>query len=162
MAKILVIDDDASIVSLLGLRLTEEGHTVVSALDGSSGPMIAAREKPDLIILDYNMPAANGAKVHERLRGNSFTTNTPVIFLTATPIGEIITQVKDDNLTRFLQKPVDFALLNKTMAALLPPAAGTTPAAPPAAAPPPMAAPPPKHYDSDAHSGGTGEVLDLD
>ncbi|MDD5304710.1 MAG: response regulator [Elusimicrobia bacterium] len=156
MAKILVIDDDQSIVELLGLRLTEAGHVVVTALDGSSGPMIASREKPDLIILDYNMPAANGAKVHERLRGNSFTAGTPIIFLTATPIGEIITMVKDDALTRFLQKPVDFGLLAKTMAAFLP---GPAPAAPASAPPPPA---PAKLYDPDAPPGAVGDVLDLD
>ena len=121
MAKILVIDDEQAIVELLTLRLTESGHQVVVALDGFTGPMVATREKPDLIILDYNMPAANGAKVHERLRGNTFTAATPIIFLTATPIGEIITAVKDDDRTRFLQKPVDFPLLAKTMAAFLPP-----------------------------------------
>ncbi len=119
MAKILVVDDEQAIVELLTLHLTESGHQVVVALDGFTGPMVATREKPDLIILDYNMPAANGAKVHERLRGNTFTAATPIIFLTATPIGEVIMGVKDDDRTRFLQKPVDFPLLDKTIAAFL-------------------------------------------
>lgn len=156
MAKILVIDDEQSIVGLLSLRLTESGHDVVSAMDGLSGPMVAAREKPDLIILDFNMPAANGAKVHERLRGSSFTAKTPIIFLTATPIGEVITQVKDDNITRFLQKPVDFNLLALTIAAFT-----GTPAPPPAA--PPAASPvPPPRPSPDEKLGGAGEILDLD
>lgn len=154
MAKILIIDDDSSLVGFLSLRLSEEGHTVVSALDGSSGPMIASREKPDVIILDYNMPAASGAKVHERLRGNSFTSATPIVFLTATPVGEIISQVKDDDLTRFLQKPVDFALLAKTLSGFLPQKAAK-PAAP--GAPPPAA-----RYDPDEPNGAGGEILDLD
>lgn len=119
MAKILVIDDDQSITELLGLRLTEAGHVVIAALDGLSGPRIAAREKPNLIILDYNMPAANGAKVHEHLRGASLTAATPILFLTATPIINIFPQVKDDDLTRFLQKPIDFDLLSKTVALML-------------------------------------------
>jgi DNA-binding response OmpR family regulator len=151
MAKILVIDDEQSIVELLNLKLTEAGHQVVIAMDGFTGPMVASKEKPDIIILDYNMPAANGAKVHERLRGNTFTAGTPIIFLTATPIGEIIIQVKDDNLTRFLQKPVDFALLAKTMAVFLP---GAAPAAPASA--------PPKRPDPDPPPGVSGDVLDLD
>ena len=145
MAKILVIDDEQPIVELLSLRLTEAGHQVVVAMDGLSAPMIASREKPDLVILDFNMPAANGAKVHERLRGNTFTAATPIIFLSATPIGEIMPQVKDDSITRFLQKPVDFALLAKMMAAFL---RGGAPAAPPAARPAAPDAPP--------------DVLDLD
>ena len=155
MAKILVIDDDLSIVELLRLRLTESGHEVVIALDGYAGPTVAAKEKPELIILDYNMPAADGVKVHERLRGNSFSAGTPIIFLTATPIGEIIMAVKDDDRTRFLQKPVDFPLLAKTIAAFFPAAA-------PAPAPPPAAPRPAQRYDPDAPPGAAGDVLDLD
>jgi len=156
MAKIMVIDDDQTIVDFLSTYLTDAGYAVVSALDGASGLQNALREKPDLIILDYNMPAANGAKVHERLRGNTFTSGTPIIFLTATPIGEIITNVKDDNLTRFLQKPLDFPLLNKTLAQFL---GGGAPAAPPAAAPAPAPAP---YKPDDPNSVGGGEILDLD
>lgn len=148
MAKILVIDDEQPIVELLSLRLTEAGHQVVVAMDGLSAPMIASREKPDLVILDFNMPAANGAKVHERLRGNTFTAATPIIFLTASPIGQIMPQVKDDNITRFLQKPVDFALLAKMMASFLPGAASPPPPAARPAAPAAPDAPP--------------DILDLD
>lgn len=150
MAKILVIDDEHSIIELLNLHLTAAGHLVVFAMDGLSGPMVAAREKPDLIILDYNMPAANGARVHERLRGNSFTASTPIIFLTATPIGEIIAMVKDDALTRFLQKPADFELLAKTIDSFLP---GTAPAPPPA--------PPARRAPEEPSDAGDG-ILDLD
>ena len=127
MAKILVIDDEEAILDLLGIRLREAGHEVVAAMDGDTGPVIASCEKPDLIILDYSMPGANGVVVHEHLRGNASMASTPIIFLTATPIGEIINQIKDDNCTRFLQKPLDFAMLSKTIASLLggsaPPAA---------------------------------------
>lgn len=161
MAKILVIDDEQPIVELLSLRLTEAGHQVVVAMDGLAAPMIATREKPDLIILDFNMPAANGAKVHERLRGNSFTASTPIIFLTASPVGQVMPQVKDDDITRFLQKPVDFAGLAKVMASFLPGSA--PPPAAPAAAPPPAPPAPPAPYDpDDPNSTGGGEVLDLD
>jgi len=154
MAKILIIDDDASLAGFLGLRLSEAGHAVLVALDGSAGPMVAVRERPDLIILDYNLPAANGAKVHERLRGSDFTVSTPIIFLTASPVGEFIAQIKDDALTRFLQKPVDFELLAKTLDVLLPGRAARPPAAP---------APPAARYDpDDPNSVGGGEVLDLD
>jgi DNA-binding response OmpR family regulator len=160
MAKILIIDDDPSIVGFLSLRLSEDGYTVISATDGLLGPTIATREKPDLIILDFNMPAASGAKVHERLRGSTFTAATPIIFLTATPVGEIISQVKDDSRTRFLQKPVDFGILAKTMAFFLGGAAPPSPA-PPATTP--VETPPAARYDpDDPNSSGGGELLDLD
>lgn len=136
MPKILIVEDDAAIVELLRLHLTERGHAVVVAQDGLSGPMIAAREKPELILLDFNMPAANGGKVLERLRGNSFTAFTPVIFVTASPVADIMTQVPDDPRVRFVQKPVDFNNLDRLIAELT---GGAAPAASPASAP---AAPP--------------------
>lgn len=166
MAKILVIDDELPIVELLSEVLTDAGHQVVVAMDGLSAPMIASREKPDLVILDFNMPAANGAKVHERLRGNTFTATTPIIFLTASPVAQVMPQVKDDNITRFLQKPIDFALLTKTLSAFLPSPTPAAPSAPPPS-PSPAAfaapAPPVEAYDpDDPNSKGGGEVLDLD
>lgn len=142
MAKILIIDDEASVVELLKIHLTESGHQVVVAMDGMSGPMVASREKPDLIILDFNMPAADGAKVHERLRGSSFTAAAPIVFVTATPLAAIIPQVRHAPNTRFLLKPIDFSLLTRTIAEML----GST-----------------MRYDPDDPDGSTGgTIYDLD
>ena len=56
----------------------------MAAEDGATATAAVMREKPDLIILDFNMPAADGAKVHERIRGNAaYGFVIPVIFLTA-------------------------------------------------------------------------------
>lgn len=132
MPKILIVEDDAAILDLLRLHLAERGHAVVVAQDGLSGPMVASKEKPELILLDFNMPAANGGKVLERLRGNSFTAFTPVIFVTASPVADIMTQVPDDPRVRFVQKPVDFDTLDRLIAELT---GGSVPSAsPPSAA----------------------------
>lgn len=155
MAKILVIDDDPAIVELLNLRLTEAGHDVIASMDGASGSVLASRENPDLIILDFQMPAANGATVHARLRGNTFTSDTPVIFLTGATMGNIISQVASDSRTRYLQKPIDMAALNKTIDAILhrnsPPREGK-----------PQEGPPPVYWDSRDERPAGGEILDLD
>lgn len=130
MAKILIVEDDLAIIELLRLHFAEEGHQVVVAQDGLAGPMVAAREKPDLVVLDFNMPAANGAKVLERLRGSTFTSQTPVLFVTANPLAQVMPQVPDDPRVRFMQKPVDFELLTKLTREFL---GGSAPAAPPPA-----------------------------
>ncbi|MDX6770327.1 MAG: response regulator [Elusimicrobiota bacterium] len=143
MAKVLVVEDDAAIAELLRMHFAERGHQVLVAQDGLAGPMLAAREKPELVILDFNMPAANGGKVLERLRGSTFTAATPVIFVTASPVAEIMSQVPDDPRVRFMQKPVDFALLTRLTAELM----GGAPAPAEPGAPPPPAADGPLSLD---------------
>jgi CheY-like chemotaxis protein len=131
MAKVLIIDDDPTIIELLSVRLRASGHKVVAAMDGMSASTVAVQEKPDLIILDYSMPAANGAKVRERLRGCSFTAATPILLLTASPLARVAAAMGDDKLLRFMQKPIDFKLFAGVVAELLGESAPPDPAAAP-------------------------------
>jgi DNA-binding response OmpR family regulator len=150
MAKILVIDDDPLIVELLKMRLTDAGHQVSVAMDANGGMMVAAREKPELITLDYQMPAGDGAKMLQRLRGNTFTASTPVIFVTGKSSDDLDQSLMNAPRVRFLQKPIEMDVLNRLIAELLgqaPPA----PAAPPAAPKPPV---------DDGGAFG-GDILDL-
>jgi DNA-binding response OmpR family regulator len=81
MAKtILVVDDEARLVSLVKAYLTEAGFWVVTAVDGREALFVARREKPDLIILDLMMPEMDG---YEFLRLYRKEQETPVIMLTA-------------------------------------------------------------------------------
>jgi DNA-binding response OmpR family regulator len=81
MAKtILVVDDEARLVSLVKAYLTEAGFRVVTAVDGREALFVARREKPDLIILDLMMPEMDG---YEFLRLYRKEQETPVIMLTA-------------------------------------------------------------------------------
>jgi CheY-like chemotaxis protein len=161
MAKILVIDDDSMIIDLLKLRLGELGHQVSVAMDAYGAAGAAAREKPDLITLDFQMPAGDGVTAYSRLRGNTFTAKTPVIFVTGTNPGDILARIPNDPLVKVLQKPIDMDELCKLIALLLAPAA-PAPSAPRAAAPAPAAAkPPPKKPGLDGGAFG-GDILDLD
>jgi|GEM_PF-1011023 len=164
MAKILVIDDDSMIIELLKLRLTELGHQVFAAMDAYGAGGIAAREKPDLITLDFQMPAGDGVTAYTRLRGSTFTMKTPIIFVTGTNPGDILSRIPNDPLVKVLQKPIEIEELCRLIAQLLGgPAASAPPpgAAPPAPPAPPQAAAPPK---APGLSGGAmgGDILDLD
>lgn len=131
MAKILVVDDDQAIVDLLRLRLTEAGHQVVAAMDATGGLMVAARERPDLITLDFSMPAGDGAKTLQRLRGNTFTADTPIIFVTGMSEHDLQPAIPNAPKVRFLQKPIDMDRLLRLIAELLAPP--PSPSVPPAA-----------------------------
>ena len=80
MAKILVIDDEPSIVNLVSAYLKPEGYDVYTALDGNAGLKAARAYKPDVIVLDLMLPGMDGIQVLSQLRRES---NVYVILLTA-------------------------------------------------------------------------------
>src|SRR5512139_759970 len=80
MAKILVIDDEPSIVNLVTAYLKPEGYEVLTASDGPSGLKAARAFRPDLIVLDVMLPGMDGVELLSRLRRE---TDVYVILLTA-------------------------------------------------------------------------------
>ncbi len=80
-ARILVVEDDSSLLFGLQKNLEFEGYDVLVASDGESGLQKAIDDRPDLIVLDVMLPRMNGFEVCEVLRKNDI--DTPVIFLTA-------------------------------------------------------------------------------
>jgi two-component system alkaline phosphatase synthesis response regulator PhoP len=80
MAKILVIDDEPSIVNLVTAYLRPEGYEVYTASDGPSGLKVARAFKPDLVVLDIMLPGIDGLELLSRLRRES---GVYVILLTA-------------------------------------------------------------------------------
>ena len=80
MAKVLVVDDEASIVNIISYNLKKEGYDVITAEDGEAGLELAMNENPDLILLDIMMPKMDGYEVCRKIREKS---NVPIIMLTA-------------------------------------------------------------------------------
>lgn len=80
MAKVLVVDDEKTIVKGLKFGLEKEGYEVVAAYDGEEALAVFAEEKPDLVILDLMLPGADGFEVCRRLRRGS---EVPIVMLTA-------------------------------------------------------------------------------
>lgn len=81
--KILVVDDEKDILSLLKYNLKAEGYDPISAMDGESALVKASEEKPDIILLDIMLPGKDGYEVIQQLRKSPETEHIPVIFLTA-------------------------------------------------------------------------------
>lgn len=79
---LLLVDDDAVMIRTLREGLSTS-YKVLPANSGANALKILARAKPDLILLDYEMPEMNGPQVLEALRANPETANIPVMFLTA-------------------------------------------------------------------------------
>jgi DNA-binding response OmpR family regulator len=105
--KILIADDEYNIVKLLSSRLQANGYEVIQAFDGNQAFEIAVKEKPDLILLDYNMPGCKGTTVLERLRESNHSFLTPVIFVTAFTDEETKNKVMEMGACDFIGKPFD-------------------------------------------------------
>lgn len=80
MKKVLIVEDDITIVELLEIHIKDLGYEVLKAYDGEAGLNLALNENPDLIILDVSMPKMDGFQVCMQVRAKQ---NTPIIMLTA-------------------------------------------------------------------------------
>ena len=83
MSKIMVVEDDASLREIYGIRVAAEGYDVVSAGDGEEALAMAVREKPDLILADVMMPKISGFDMLDILRSTPETADIKVVMMTA-------------------------------------------------------------------------------
>lgn len=83
MAKIMIVEDDATLRDIYTTRFSAEGYTVVTAADGENALSTAVKEKPDLILLDIMMPKISGFDVLDILRATPETKDTKIIVMSA-------------------------------------------------------------------------------
>ena len=77
--KILVVEDDKDLISLIKFNLKSEGFNVLLSPNGEDGLFTAKEEKPDLILLDWMLPILSGIEVLQRLKNHKDTKSIPVI-----------------------------------------------------------------------------------
>lgn len=104
MKRILVVDDEKSVVEVLTKKLQLEGYDVSVALDGQEALDKISKEKFDLILLDIIMPVLDGMSVLRRLKESDETKNIPIIVLTNLQdddkISEVVIQGQSDYLIK--------------------------------------------------------------
>lgn len=106
-AKILTVDDSASIRLTTRVALSNAGYTVTEAVDGKDGLTKLQAGSYDLVVTDLNMPVMDGLTMIRELRKLPAHTGVPVIFLTTESDGEIKAQAKAAGATGWLTKPFD-------------------------------------------------------
>lgn len=119
--KILVIDDEPMVIRMATEALTARGLTVVSALNGYEGLIAARTEKPDLILLDIEMPDLNGHEVHARLLKDDRTKDIPVVHLSAVGDFDKQLQAMKEGSLDYITKPIKPAELADRVEELLDP-----------------------------------------
>ncbi|MDD2703365.1 MAG: ATPase, T2SS/T4P/T4SS family, partial [Candidatus Omnitrophica bacterium] len=118
-AKVLIADDEADIRASMQRRLTVSGYDVVTASNGGEAVERAFREKPDLILMDLNMPGMDGMEAVKVLRSKLETAAIPVIMLTAVTAKESEITAFDIGADDYLTKPFDFDKLHARIKMLL-------------------------------------------
>jgi two-component system, OmpR family, KDP operon response regulator KdpE len=108
MAKVLVIDDDPSLLRALRLALRAGGHDVLTAANGEQGMSQAAVATPDVIVLDLGLPDIDGLEVCRRIRQWS---DAPVIVLSATDTEDRKVAALDGGADDYMTKPFGMAEL---------------------------------------------------
>ena len=111
--KVLVIDDDRTLVKLVQSRLEKEGFFVITAFDGDVGLQKVRTSPPDLIILDVEMPEVNGYTFLLELQKMNQLSKLPIIILTSHEELEPI--FKFNRVKGYIIKPVIFEKLLKMM-----------------------------------------------
>ena len=119
MARILIVDDDPDCVELLSVYFSTRGHAVLQAKSGREALERAARDNPDLVLLDQRMPAVDGVRVVEILRADALTAEKPVILMSAASLAAASRIFSDDPATRCIEKPLDFNKLDALCGQLL-------------------------------------------
>jgi len=104
MTKVLVIDDDRSIRELLSLHLANRGYEVAVAEDAIVGGRLALASKPQLIIIDVNMPYLDGPDFVAALKSDPQTRDIPVVFLTSD--GDMADRAGGLGAVAYLTKPI--------------------------------------------------------
>ena len=119
-SKILVIEEDRSLVEVLENNLTNSGYEVFCAYDGQSGLNQARSIDPDLIILDAVLPVVDGVEVCRELRAVAATRETPIMMLTTTKSEETDQLIGySSGADDYVEKPFSVRVLMERMKSLL-------------------------------------------
>ena len=121
MAKILIVDDDPSMVALLAAVARGEGFEPVSAGDALQGSSLAIREQPALVITDMQMPAGGGRALMQRLHANARTRHIPLMVVTGTVDASHEEELRQAGASGVVFKPVDPAKFGAAIRAILGP-----------------------------------------
>jgi CheY-like chemotaxis protein len=115
MAKILVIEDEPDQTKLIRLRLEARGHHVLFAGKAKEGIDLAAREKPDLILIDMILPDMHGLDATIKLKQNPWTRAIPVIAISAVGSPDFTKACLQEGIVAYIRKPYDPRELFKTI-----------------------------------------------
>jgi len=118
--RLLVIDDDRVIHTVLRAGLEKHGYKIHSAFDPIQAQMMVRQVRPDLIVLDITMPGGGGFEAFKRLQMMSTTSQIPILVYTSMPPGEVTRKIPEGPTVAHLPKPSPPEAILSTIQKLLP------------------------------------------
>jgi two-component system, cell cycle response regulator DivK len=119
MATILLIEDNEANTKLAGLLLRKAGHTVLCAVDAETGVAMARAKRPDLVLMDVQLPGMDGLAATALLKRHADTAAIPVIALTAMAMKEDQEKSELAGCDAYIAKPLRYRQLYATIDQLL-------------------------------------------
>ncbi len=104
---ILVIEDNEQNLYLMRFLLEKNGFTVIEATDGISGVELAKKEKPDLILLDIQLPRMDGYSVAREIKNNAALNKTPIVAVTSYAMAGDRERAIASGADGYIEKPID-------------------------------------------------------
>jgi len=107
MKRILLVEDNEANRYLITFILKKKGYEVIEAIDGLTGIKFALQEKPDLIIMDIQLPDINGLEATRRIRASDANGDIPIIALTSYAMAGDRNKALDAGCTGYIEKPIN-------------------------------------------------------
>ncbi len=115
MKKVLVIEDNEDNLYLIKFILTNNGNKVIEAREGIAGVNLAIKEKPDLILMDIQLPDINGLDATKKIRSSKIDGSIPIIALTSYAMPGDKEKALEAGCNGYIEKPIDPATIMKKL-----------------------------------------------
>lgn len=116
MATVLVVEDNPANMTLAVFLLESAGHSVLRATDAETGVALARSERPDLILMDIQLPGMNGLDATAQLKGDEATSGIPIVALTALAMKGDEERIRAAGCDGYIAKPMRYRELLATVA----------------------------------------------
>ena len=117
---ILVVEDYEDTSLAMRLALEQKGYHILEASDGEQAVRVAERERPDVVLMDLNLPVLDGFAAAGRIRADPGLKETVIIAVTAHSDADLRARALSAGCNAFVTKPIDFEWLGELISNLLP------------------------------------------
>ena len=123
MSTVLIVEDNEKNMKLARDILRGKGCTTLEAVNGEDGVRMAFKHKPDMVLMDIQLPDINGIEALGRIRGHADTAAIPAVAFTASVTANDRSRIGDAGFDAFLSKPINLKELVETVRRMLQPPA---------------------------------------